>query len=292
MAYGQTAITEDLFAARDAAGGKVIDEADDVRLHDITTKRPYVTYEKAGSSQRIDCDYVAGCDGYHGVSRTSIPAAVLKTYEKGYPFGWLGIMSETPPFPEICYCYHSRGFALASMRNPMLSRYYIQCDLDTQLQDWPDERFWQEFKARCPDDMADAIVTGPSIEKSIAPLRSFVAEPMRYGALFLAGDAAHIVPPTGAKGLNLAVSDVFYLSRAFIEAYRAGNTHYLDTYSDTALRRVWSAARMSWWLTMLLHSFSDETPFEQQIRLNQFDYLHASEQAQASLAEQYVGLPY
>jgi p-hydroxybenzoate 3-monooxygenase len=292
MAYGQTAITEDLFAARDAAGGKVIDEADNVRLHELNSDRPYVTYEKEGVVQRVDCDYVAGCDGYHGVSRISIPASVLQTYEKSYPFGWLGIMSETPPFPDICYCHHSRGFALASMRNPMLSRYYIQCDLDTKPEDWPDDRFWEEFKARCPKDMADSIVIGPSIEKSIAPLRSFVAEPMRYGSLFLAGDAAHIVPPTGAKGLNLAVSDVFYLSRGLIEAYRGAGTHHLDSYSDTALRRVWSAARMSWWLTMLLHQFSGETPFEQRMRLNQFDYLLASEHAQASLAEQYVGLPY
>ena len=292
MAYGQTAITEDLFAARDAAGGKVIDEADNVRLHELNSDRPYVTYEKEGVVQRVDCDYVAGCDGYHGVSRISIPASVLQTYEKSYPFGWLGIMSETPPFPDICYCHHSRGFALASMRNPMLSRYYIQCDLDTKPEDWPDDRFWEEFKARCPKDMADSIVIGPSIEKSIAPLRSFVAEPMRYGSLFLAGDAAHIVPPTGAKGLNLAVSDVFYLSRGLIEAYRGAGTHHLDSYSDTALRRVWSAARMSWWLTMLLHQFSGETPFEQRMRLNQFDYLLASEHAQASLEEQYVGLPY
>jgi p-hydroxybenzoate 3-monooxygenase len=292
MAYGQTAITEDLFAARDAAGGKVIDEADNVRLHELNSDRPYVTYEKEGVVQRVDCDYVAGCDGYHGVSRISIPASALQTYEKSYPFGWLGIMSETPPFPDICYCHHSRGFALASMRNPMLSRYYIQCDLDTKPEDWPDDRFWEEFKARCPKDMADSIVIGPSIEKSIAPLRSFVAEPMRYGSLFLAGDAAHIVPPTGAKGLNLAVSDVFYLSRGLIEAYRGAGTHHLDSYSDTALRRVWSAARMSWWLTMLLHQFSGETPFEQRMRLNQFDYLLASEHAQASLAEQYVGLPY
>jgi p-hydroxybenzoate 3-monooxygenase len=292
MAYGQTAITEDLFAARDAAGGKVIDQADNVALQELTSGRPYVTYEKAGAAARIDCDYVAGCDGYHGVSRASIPAAVLKTYEKSYPFGWLGIMSETRPLPDICYCYHSRGFALASMRNPMLSRYYIQCDLDTKLEDWPDDRFWEEFKARCSTDMADRLVTGPSIEKSIAPLRSFVAEPMRYGALFLAGDAAHIVPPTGAKGLNLAVSDVFYLSHALTEAYRTGKTNYLDGYSDTALRRVWGAARMSWWLTMLLHRFDGETPFEEQMRLSQFDYLRASEHAQASLAEQYAGLPY
>ena len=292
MAYGQTAITEDLYSAREAAGGQVIDEADNVRLHELTSGRPYVTYEKQGSRQRIDCDYIAGCDGYHGVSRLSIPSSMLRIYEKSYPFGWLGIMSGTPPYPDVCYCYHSRGFALASMRNPMLSRYYIQCDLDTQLEDWPDDRFWQEFKARCPQHMADSIVTGPSIEKSIAPLRSFVAEPMRYGALFLAGDAAHIVPPTGAKGLNLAVSDVFYLSRALAETYRTGKTHYLDCYSDMALRRVWASARLSWWLTMLLHRFSAETPFEVQMRINQFDYLRASEHAQASLAEQYAGLPF
>jgi p-hydroxybenzoate 3-monooxygenase len=292
MAYGQTSITEDLYAARDRAGGKVIDEAANVRLHELTSPRPYVTYDKNGSTQRIDCDYVAGCDGFHGVSRTSIPAAVLKTYEKGYPFGWLGIMSETPPFPDMVYCYHHRGFALASMRKPMLSRYYIQCELDAKLEDWPDDRFWREFKARCPPEMAERIVTGPSIEKSIAPLRSFVAEPMCYGRLFLAGDAAHIVPPTGAKGLNLAVSDVFYLSRGLIEAYRTGRNDYLDRYSEMALRRVWSSARLSWWLTMLLHRFPDEAPFEQQMRLNQFDYLHASEHAQASLAEQYAGLPF
>ncbi len=291
-AYGQTNITEDLFAALDAAGGKIVDEAANVQLNDLTSGQPYVTYEKQGRTIRIDCDYVAGCDGSHGVSRFAIPAAMLKTYEKSYPFGWLGIMSQTPPYPDICYCYHSRGFALASQRNPMLSRYYIQCDVDAKLEDWPDDRFWQEFKARCPQEMADSIVTGPSIEKSIAPLRSFVAEPMRYGALLLAGDAAHVVPPTGAKGLNLAVSDVFYLSRALIEFYRTGNTHYLDSYSDTALRRVWSAARMSWWLTMLLHRFADETPFEEKMRLNQFDHLLTSERAAAALAEQYVGLPY
>jgi p-hydroxybenzoate 3-monooxygenase len=292
MAYGQTSITEDLYAAHDALGGQVIDEAANVRLHELTSQRPFVTYDKNGAAQRVDCDYIAGCDGFHGVSRSSIPATVLKTYEKGYPFGWLGIMSETPPFPDMVYCYHHRGFALASMRKPMLSRYYIQCALDTKLEDWPDERFWREFKARCPPDMAERIVTGPSIEKSIAPLRSFVAEPMRYGRLFLAGDAAHIVPPTGAKGLNLAVSDVFYLSRGLIEAYRTGRNDYLDHYSEMALRRVWSSARVSWWLTMLLHRFPDEAPFEQQMRLNQFDYLHASEHAQASLAEQYAGLPF
>jgi p-hydroxybenzoate 3-monooxygenase len=292
MAYGQTAITEDLFAARDKAGGVIVDQAADVQLHDLTSARPFVTCEKDGARMRIDCDYIAGCDGHHGVSRASIPADVLKTYDKGYPFGWLGIMSETPPYPDICYCYHSRGFALASQRSPMLSRYYVQCDLDDKIEDWPDDRFWDEFLARCPRDMADSIVTGPSIEKSIAPLRSFVAEPMRFGRLFLAGDAAHIVPPTGAKGLNLAISDVYYLSRALTEFYRNGNTHLLDDYSTTALRRVWGAARMSWWLTMLLHRFTGETPFEEQMRINQFDYLLASENAAATLAEQYVGLPY
>ena len=291
MTYGQTALTEDLYAARDAAGGKVIDQAANAQLHGLTSNRPYVTYEKDGATHRVDCDFVAGCDGFHGVSRTAIPPTLIKTYEKGYPFGWLGIMSETPPFPEMVYCYHSRGFALASMRNPMLSRYYIQCDLDESVENWPDERFWQEFKARVPKDMAEAIVTGPSIEKSIAPLRSFVSEPMRYGSLFLAGDAAHIVPPTGAKGLNLAISDVYYLSRALIEFYRGGETNHLDSYSDTALHRVWGAARMSWWMTMLLHRFPEEPPFEKQMRLNQFDYLCSSESAQASLAEQYAGLP-
>ena len=292
MAYGQTAVTEDLYAARDAAGGQIVDEAGDVKLHDLTSSRPYVTYQKNGQQHRVDCDYVAGCDGYHGVSRQSIPASLLRTYEKTYPFGWLGIMSKTPPLGGFNYCYHSRGFAMASMRNPMLSRYYLQCDLNDRLKDWPDERFWQELLVRFPKEMAEATVTGPSIEKSIAPLRSFVAEPMRYGRLFLAGDAAHIVPPTGAKGLNLAVSDVFYLSRALTEVYKTGKTRYIDCYSDMALRRVWSSARISWWLTMLLHRFPDETLFELRMRQDQFDYLVASEHAQASLAEQYVGLPY
>ncbi|MPZ56826.1 MAG: 4-hydroxybenzoate 3-monooxygenase [Rhizobiales bacterium] len=292
MAYGQTAITEDLYAARDAAGGQIVDEAADVQLHDLTSDRPCVTFDKDGASRRIDCDYVAGCDGFHGVSRQSTPDSMLRTFDKGYPFGWLGIMSETPPFPDLCYCYHQRGFALASMRSPMLSRYYIQCDLDTRLEDWPDERFWEEFKARCPQKMADAIVTGPSIEKSLAPLRSFVAEPMRYGRLFLAGDAAHIVPPTGAKGLNLAVSDVFYLSRALADVYRRGDPRHLDGYSDMALRRVWGAVRLSWWLTNLLHRFPGDTAFDQRMKESQLDYLASSEHAQASLAEQYVGIPF
>src|SRR6202790_1521183 len=260
MTYGQTALTEDLYVARDAAGGTIVDQAADVRLHELGSNRPYVTYEKDGP-QRIDCDYIAGCDGFHGVSRASIPAAVLKTYEKGYPFGWLGIMSETPPYPDMVYCYHSRGFALASMRNPMLSRYYIQCDLDTKLEDWPDERFWAEFKARVPRDMADAIVTGPSIEKSIAPLRSFVAEPMRYGRLFLAGDAAHIVPPTGARGLNSAASDIYYLYHALVHDYTKRDKTSLESYSRRALARVWKAERFSWWMTSMLHRFPDTEGF-------------------------------
>ncbi len=292
MAYGQTAITEDLYAARDAVGGQIIHEAQNVQLHDLTSSEPFVTYSKDEQIQRIDCDYVAGCDGFHGVSRHSIPGSVLRTFEKQYPFAWLGIMSATPPFPDIVYCHHERGFALASMRSPMLSRYYIQCEVDTKLEEWPDERFWRELKARCPEEMAAQIVTGPSIEKSIAPLRSFVAEPMRYGRLFLAGDAAHIVPPTGAKGLNLAVSDVYYLSRAFIEVYREDRTRYLESYSTMALRRVWSAERLSWWLTNLLHRFPNDTPFDERIRENQLDYLAASKRAQASLAEQYAGLPF
>jgi p-hydroxybenzoate 3-monooxygenase len=292
MAYGQTAITEDLYTARDAAGGHIVDEADNVTLHDVTADRPFVTFQNNGKAHRVDCDYIAGCDGFHGVSRQSIPASVLRTFDKAYPFGWLGIMSETPPYPDICYCYHQRGFALASQRSPMLSRYYIQCELDADLKDWPDDRFWEELKARCPQDMAEQIVTGPSIEKSIAPLRSFVAEPMRHGRLFLAGDAAHIVPPTGAKGLNLAVSDVFYLSRALVAFYQRGESRYLDGYSAMALRRVWGAERLSWWLTNLLHRFPDDTPFDEQMKENQLDYLASSEHAQASLAEQYVGLPY
>lgn len=292
MAYGQTAITEDLYAARDAAGGQIIHEVENVQLHDLTSSHPFVTYSKDGSVQRVNCDYVAGCDGFHGVSRRSISGSVLRIFEKDYPFAWLGIMSATPPFPDIVYCHHERGFALASMRSPMLSRYYIQCEVDTKLEEWPDERFWAELKARCPEEMAEKIVTGPSIEKSIAPLRSFVAEPMRYGRLFLAGDAAHIVPPTGAKGLNLAVSDVYYLSRAFVDAYKNGRTQYLETYSDMALRRVWSAERLSWWLTNLLHRFPKDTPFDERARENELDYLASSVHAQASLAEQYVGLPF
>jgi p-hydroxybenzoate 3-monooxygenase len=291
MAYGQTNITEDLYAARDAMGGAVIDEAENVVPHDVDGDAPYLTYRKGGETQRVDCDFIAGCDGFHGVSRSAIPDSVLHTVEKIYPFGWLGVLSETPPLEEIVYARHARGFALASQRNPMLSRYYIQCPLDTKIEDWPDDRFWAELKARFPPEIAGRIVTGPSIEKSIAPLRSFVAEPMRYGRLFLAGDAAHIVPPTGAKGLNLAISDVFYLSRALI-AYYQGNGGYLEAYSDMALRRVWGAARFSWWLTMLLHRFPEQTAFDERARESELDYLSRSEHAKRSLCEQYAGLPF
>ncbi len=292
MAYSQTMITEDLYAARDQMGGQIVDQADDVTLHDITSESPFVTYNKDGQAYRLDCDYIAGCDGFHGVSRSSIPDAVLTTYEKVYPFGWLGILSETPPLPELMYANHERGFALASMRHPMLSRYYVQCDLDTDINDWPDARFWEELKARFPPEIAEQIVTGPSIEKSIAPLRSFIAEPMRYGRLFLAGDAAHIVPPTGAKGLNLAISDVFYFSRALTHVYEDGTTAYLDSYSDMALRRAWGAARFSWWLTLLLHRFPDQGGFDRRAQEVELAYIASSEHAQASMCEQYAGLPF
>lgn len=292
MAYGQTAITEDLYAARDKAGGQIIDGAASVALHDLTTETPFVTFEKDHAIEQIDCDFVAGCDGFHGVSRWCIPNSVLRVYDKSYPFGWLGIMSETRPLPDIVYANHERGFALASQRSERMSRYYIQCPLDNDVQEWPDDRFWEELKARFPSEMADAIETGPSIEKSITPLRSFVAEPMRYGRLFLAGDASHIVPPTGAKGLNLAFSDVYYLQRGLVQHYKKHDDHYLDGYSDTALRRVWGAERMSWYLTRLLHLFPDDNPFDQRMREDELDYVAQSEHAMAALAEQYVGLPY
>ena len=292
MAYGQTNIQEDLYAAHDAAGGTIIDEAEDVMAHDITSDSPYVTFSKNGVTERLECDFVAGCDGFHGVTRTLIPRSVVQEYEKVYPFGWLGILSETKPLPIILYANHERGFALCSMRNPQLSRYYVQCPLEDRVEDWSDDRFWSELFARIPPDQQAQIETGPSIEKSIAPLRSFVAEPLRHGALFLAGDAAHIVPPTGAKGLNLAVSDVFYLSRAFTEHYRDNSDHYLDFYSEMALRRVWGVTRFSWWMTTLLHRFPDQTPFDQRAQEQELAYLAQSENAQKALCEQYVGLPF
>ncbi len=291
MAYGQTRIQQDLYEAGDARGAKVIFEAHDVQIHNIDSDKPFVTWGTGAGQERIDCDFVAGCDGFHGASRQTIPAAARTEYEKEYPFGWLGILSETPPLPILLYANHRRGFALCSMRNPMLSRYYVQAPITDTVDDWSDDRFWSELFARLPSSQSEQIVTGPSIEKSLAPIRSFVSEPMRWGRLFLAGDAAHIVPPTGAKGLNLAVSDVYYLSRAFIAHY-AGDHTYLDTYSEMALRRVWGAVRFSWWLTSLLHRFPHQTPFDQKAQEQELSHLASSPHAQRAFAEQYVGLPY
>jgi p-hydroxybenzoate 3-monooxygenase len=284
VAYGQTNLQEDLYAAADRRGAQVVFEATEVQLD---PDKPSVSFDK----KRLDCDFIAGCDGFHGVSRKSVPPGALHEYEKVYPFGWLGILSETPPLPDITYCNHPRGFALASMRNPQLSRYYIQVPHGTDLEEWPDERFWQEIKARFPRELADAIVTGPSIEKSIAPLRSYVAEPMQHGRLFLAGDAAHIVPPTGAKGLNLAVSDVYYLARGLAAHYRQGSGELLARYTETALRRVWSSVRISWYLTNLLHRFPGASDFDQRAQEYELAYVRSSDHAQAALAEQYAGLP-
>ena len=292
MSYGQTMMQEDLYLAADRLELTFLFEVDDVAFRDVTTDRPTVVFTHEGQQKRIDCDLVVGCDGFHGPAKSAIPASVLRTYEKAYPFGWLGIMSETPPLEHIVYCNSPRGFALASQRNPMLSRYYVQCPLDDTIDDWPDARFWEELLARYPDEVSSQIVTGPSIEKSIAPVRSFVAEPMRYGNLFLAGDAAHIVPPTGAKGLNLAVSDVFYMSRALDQHYNAGDEHYLDCYSDMALRRVWAAVRFSWWLTSLLHKFPEQTAIDQRLQEAELAHLHHSDKTQAAIAEQYAGLPF
>ncbi len=292
MAYGQTQVQEDLFAAADRRQALVLTEATDVKLADITSDQPQVSFTHGGERHRLDCDYIAGCDGFHGVSRKAIPAGYLREFEKSYPFGWLGILSRTAPLPDITYANHPRGFALASMRGPTLSRYYVQVALGDKVEDWSDDRFWTELTARFPPEMARAIQTGPSVEKSIAPLRSFVAEPMQHGRLFLCGDAAHIVPPTGAKGLNLAVSDVFYLCRALAAFYAGGGARLIEAYSVTALRRVWSSVRTSWYLTTLLHRFPDATDFDQRAQESELDYLKASAHAQASLAEQYAGMPY
>ncbi len=292
MAYGQAPLQRDLYEACDARGVTVVDRALEVLPHDVGTASPYLTYRKDGREHRIDADFIVGSDGYHGVCRASIPKDRIRTYEKEYPFGWLGVLSETPPLHDLVYCNHFRGFALASQRNAMLSRYYVQCPLTDAVDDWPDERFWDELLARFPGELRDQIVTGPTIEKSIAPLRSFVAEPLRFGNMFLAGDAAHIVPPTGAKGLNLAVSDVHYLSRGFIDHYVHHDDRELDRYSEVALRRIWGAVRFSWWMTTLLHRFPHQTEFDQRMQEAELDYLAASEHAQAALSEQYAGLPF
>lgn len=292
MTYGQTQIQEDLYAAADRRGQTVLHEVDDVTLHDLEGEAPSVRFVHAGQTQTLRAEWVVGCDGFHGVSRRAIPAGVLREFEKVYPFGWLGVMARVPPLPDVTYANHPRGFALASARPPSLSRYYIQVPLEDQVEDWSDDRFWDELKARFPQDLADAITTGPTIEKSIAPLRSYVAEPMRHGRLFLAGDAAHIVPPTGAKGLNLAVSDVFYLARAMGVFYGGGGAAALDGYSAMALRRVWNSERTSWHLTHLLHRFPEAGAFDQRTQLAEFELLKTSPRAQAALAEQYAGMPF
>ncbi|MFA9430236.1 4-hydroxybenzoate 3-monooxygenase [Egicoccus sp. AB-alg2] len=290
--YGQTEVQHDLYDAVEAHDGAIVFEAEDVALHDVDGDRPVVTYTKDGVEHRLEADWIAGCDGYHGPSRAAIPAHVLTTYERVYPFGWLGILSRTPPVSdELIYANHERGFALCSMRNENLSRYYVQAPLEDSPDDWSDDRFWSELVARLPQETTEKLVTGPSIEKSIAPLRSFVAEPMRYGRLLLAGDAAHIVPPTGAKGLNLAMSDVVYLWRALVDHYASGTTTGLDEYSATALRRVWKAVRFSWWMTTVMHRFPDTDAFDFQLQQAELELLEDLEVARANLAENYVGLP-
>ena len=292
MVYGQTEVTKDLIAAAQARATPIVFEAEDVALHDVDRERPYLTFRSGGAEQRLDCNYMAGCDGYHGVSRAAIPAEVLKTYERVYPFGWLGILAEVPPCdPELIYANHERGFALASMRSATRSRYYVQAPLDTDLADWPDERIWDELAVRLGPTAAAAMQRGPSIDKSLAPLRSFVAEPMRWGRLFLAGDAAHIVPPTGAKGLNLAASDVQFLAEGLIDACKGGPSTGLDGYSQRALSRIWKAERFSWWFTGLTHRFPDTGEFGRRMQVAEIDYIRTSRAAQTTLAENYVGLP-
>jgi len=293
MVYGQTELTRDLYEARDRMKGIVIHNAEDVQPHDLKSEQPYVTYRQGDEVIRIDCDFVIGADGFHGVSRKSIPQDVLKEYERVYPFGWLGVLSRTKPVsPELIYAKHERGFALCSLRSQVLSRYYIQVPLTDRVEDWSDDAFWAELKRRLPKEVADQLITGASIEKSIAPLRSFVAEPMRYGRLFLAGDAAHIVPPTGARGLNSAGSDIHYLYEGLLAHYKEGDDTGLDNYSEKALARVWKAQRFSWWLTTMLHNFPDSIEYDQKLKEIDLAYLFSSEAAQSSLAENYVGLPY
>ena len=291
--YGQTEVTHDLIESREADGLATHYEVSNVDLHGFDGERPFVTCEKGGESLRLDCDFIAGCDGYHGQSRRSVPPEGLRTFEKIYPFGWLGVLAEVPPADdELVYTNHARGFALCSMRSHARSRYYVQCGADEKVEDWSDDRFWDELRGRLPRQIAEAVTTGPSFEKSIAPLRSFVAEPMRFGRLFLVGDAAHIVPPTGAKGLNLAASDVHYLFAGLREFYAEGSGAGLDAYSAKALARVWKAVRFSWWMTGVLHRFDEDGAFGQRIQEAELDYLVHSRAAETVLAENYVGLPF
>ncbi|KEP68299.1 4-hydroxybenzoate 3-monooxygenase [Thioclava dalianensis] len=293
MVYGQTEVTRDLYAAREKAGGAIEFNVEDVQIHDADSDAPYVTYRVGDERRRIDCDYIAGCDGFHGVSRQAIPLSKRREFEKVYPFGWLGILSETPPVHhELIYANSPRGFALCSMRNANLSRYYIQCSLSDKPEDWTDDAFWMELKRRIPSDFVKELVTGPSIEKSIAPLRSFVTEPMQYGRLFLCGDAAHIVPPTGAKGLNTAASDVYYLYHALREFYGTGSKAGIESYSTKALARVWKAERFSWWFSSLLHRYPDQSEFDIKMQVAELAFLRSNEAAQKAMAENYVGLPY
>jgi p-hydroxybenzoate 3-monooxygenase len=290
MVYGQTEIQKDLADARVAAGGCIVWQAKDLAIYDFEGGRPRVSYMQGGQRRQIECEFIAGCDGFHGVTRASVPKARLTLYERIYPFGWLGILAQVAPVAEeLVYANHSRGFSLCSMRSKSRSRYYLQCPLDDNVDSWPDQRFWDELRARLPEKYAARLITGPSIEKSIAPLRSFVAEPMRFGRLFLVGDAAHIVPPTGAKGLNLAVADVRLLYQAIVQYYRAGNEAPLHEYSSRALARVWKATRFSWWFTTLMHRFSDET-FAYKMQLAELEYLTGSQAAALAFAENYVGL--
>jgi p-hydroxybenzoate 3-monooxygenase len=291
--YGQTEVTHDLMDARKAQGLVTLyDTGDTATLHDFDGEQPKVRYVKEGKTHEIECDFIAGCDGFHGVSRASAPANLLKTYEKVYPFGWLGLLADVPPVShELIYANTERGFALCSMRSHTRSRYYVQVPLQDKVEAWSDAAFWNELRSRLDPAARERLVTGPSIEKSIAPLRSFVAEPMRFGRLFLAGDAAHIVPPTGAKGLNLAATDVKYLSNAFIEYYRDRSSHGIDHYSEVCLRRIWKAERFSWWFTSLMHKFPETGEFGQKVQEAELDYLVNSRAASTSLAENYVGLP-
>ena len=294
MIYGQTEVTSDLYNSLNDQNINVLHKVKDVHLEDLNTQKPKVNFRNSSDiAKSIEVDFVIGCDGYHGISRKHIPLNILKEYKKVYPFGWLGVLSDTPPVShELIYANHERGFALASMRNKMLSRYYIQVPNTSKVEEWSDKNFWEELKKRLPTEAADTIVTGPSIEKSIAPLRSYVVEPMSWGKLFLVGDAAHIVPPTGAKGLNLAFSDVNYLSKALIAHYNDNNPEELNHYSDVALSRVWKVVRFSWWMTKLLHNFPNQNEFERKIQLSELDYLSKSQAAQYAFAENYVGLPY
>ena len=292
-AYGQTEVTRDLMDARSAAGLPTVYSAANVTVNDFDTNHPVVRYEKDGQTHEVTCDFIAGCDGFHGVCRASVPEGAVTEYEKVYPFGWLGVLADVPPVSThaIVYANSERGFGLCSMRSLTRSRYYVQCPIDDKVESWSDDRFWDELRRRLDPEMAERMITGPSIEKSIAPLRSFVAEPMRFGRMFLAGDAAHIVPPTGAKGLNLAASDVKYLSSAFIDHYIDKSDAGIDNYSQQALARVWRAERFSWWLTSLMHQFPDTAGFGQKVQEAELDYLVNSEALSRSLAENYVGLP-